>query len=134
MDIGIFMPTANNGYIISNNVRFPPTYDLNREMTINAEEAGFDFVLSMVKLRGYGGATEHWDYCLESLVLMSALADEAACRRGEAALFGNAIEDDEVRELTRVHSVAILLGPTNFEVLISHCIDALISRRHDKRS
>lgn len=75
MDIGIFMPTANNGYIISNNVRFPPTYDLNREMTINAEEAGFDFVLSMVKLRGYGGATEHWDYCLESLVLMSALAE-----------------------------------------------------------
>ncbi len=75
MDIGIFMPTANNGYIISNNVKFPPTYELNRTVTVQAEAGGFDFVLSMVKLRGYGGATEHWDHCLESLVLMSALAE-----------------------------------------------------------
>jgi len=75
VDIGIFMPTANNGYVISNNVTYAPTYELNRAMTLKAEEVGFDFVFSMVKLRGYGGSTEHWDHALESLTLMSALAE-----------------------------------------------------------
>ena len=75
MDLGIFMPTANNGYVISKNVTYEPTYELNRQMTLDAEIAGFDFVFSMVKLRGYGGTTEHWDHALESLTLMAALAE-----------------------------------------------------------
>src|SRR5207244_946074 len=33
-----------------------------------------DFVFSMGKWRGYGGATEHWDHTMESLTLMAGLA------------------------------------------------------------
>lgn len=33
-----------------------------------------DFALSMIKLRGFGGRTEHWDYNLESFTLMAGLA------------------------------------------------------------
>ena len=39
-----------------------------------AEGHGFDFALSMIKLRGFGGDTEHWDYNLESFTLMAGLA------------------------------------------------------------
>jgi pyrimidine oxygenase len=51
-----------------------PTFDLNREIVQKAEKYGFTFALSMIKLRGYGGATEHWDYALESFTLMAGLA------------------------------------------------------------
>jgi pyrimidine oxygenase len=39
-----------------------------------AEGYGFKFALSMIKLRGYGGDTEYWDYALESFTLMAGLA------------------------------------------------------------
>lgn len=47
---------------------------LNRDVTIAAEQYGFDFALAMIKLRGYGGVTRHWDECLEAFTLTSALA------------------------------------------------------------
>src|SRR5262245_18332955 len=43
-------------------------------MTRSAEAGGADFVFSMGKWRGLGGATEHWDHTLESLTLMAGLA------------------------------------------------------------
>jgi pyrimidine oxygenase len=51
-----------------------PTFALNKEVTQIAEDIGFDFALSMVKWRGFGGDTRHWDFTLESMSLMSALA------------------------------------------------------------
>ncbi len=51
-----------------------PTFDLNKSVVLMAEKYGFDFALSMIKLRGFGGVTEHWDYSLESFTLMAGLA------------------------------------------------------------
>lgn len=75
MDIGVFIPIANNGWIrSSNSPQYLPTFDLNREVTLRAEKYGFEFALAMVKLRGSGGVTKHWDYNLEPFTLISALA------------------------------------------------------------
>lgn len=75
LEFGIFLPIANNGWIISrNSPKYMPTYELNRETCEIAESINFDFVLSMVKWRGYGGETRHWDFALESMALMAGLA------------------------------------------------------------
>ena len=36
-------------------------------------EEGLDFVMSMGKWRGFGGATDHWGRSLESVTMMSAI-------------------------------------------------------------
>lgn len=75
VDLGIFIPIGNNGWIISETApQYSPTWELNRDVTIAAERLGYDYVFSMVKWRGFDGATKHWNYTLESLSLMSALA------------------------------------------------------------
>jgi len=75
MEIGIFLPIAKGGFIVSRNV--PPTWPtwaLNRDVTLECERLGFDFALSMVKFRGFGGETEYWDHALDSFTLTAALA------------------------------------------------------------
>jgi pyrimidine oxygenase len=47
---------------------------LNKEIAILAEAIGFDYVFSMSKWRGFGGATQFWDATLESVALMTGLA------------------------------------------------------------
>ena len=75
MDYGLFIPIANNGWITSaTSPQYMPTFDLNSEIVQKAEKYGFKFALSMIKLRGYGGETEYWDYALESFTLMAGLA------------------------------------------------------------
>ncbi|MBF7681914.1 pyrimidine utilization protein A [Acinetobacter sp. B5B] len=75
MQVGIFCPIGNNGWLISkNSPQYKPTFELNKEIVLSAEKYGFDFALSMIKLRGFGGETEFWDYNLESFTLMSGLA------------------------------------------------------------
>jgi pyrimidine oxygenase len=75
MDFGLFLPIANNGWIASTtSPQYMPTFELNKRIVQNAEKHGFKFALSMIKLRGYGGLTEHWDYALESFTLMAGLA------------------------------------------------------------
>ena len=75
MDIGVFIPIGNNGWLISkNSPRFKPSFDLNKEIVMKAEKYDMDFALSMIKLRGFGGETEFWDYNLESFTLMAGLA------------------------------------------------------------
>jgi Luciferase-like monooxygenase len=74
-EIGVFLPIARNGYLISSaSPQYSPAYDLNRDVAIAAERYGFDFALAMIKLRGYGGVTRHWDECLEAFTLTAALA------------------------------------------------------------
>ncbi|MDY7103600.1 MAG: pyrimidine utilization protein A [Actinomycetota bacterium] len=75
MDFGVFIPINNNGWIISEaSPQYMPSFDLNRQIVQLAEQYGFEFALSMVKLRGFGGPTEFWDHGLESFTLMSGLA------------------------------------------------------------
>ena len=75
MQVGVFVPINNNGWLISENApQYMPSFDLNKEIALKAEEHGLDFLLSMIKLRGFGGKTEFWEYGLESFTLMSALA------------------------------------------------------------
>lgn len=75
MEIGIFIPIGNNGWLLSENApQYKPSFDLNKQITQSAEKYGLDFVLSMIKLRGFGGKTEFWDHNLESFTLMSGLA------------------------------------------------------------
>ncbi len=75
MEIGIFLPIAKGGFIVSRNVpQGMPTWELNRDVTLQCESLGFDFALSMVKFRGFGGEIEYWDYSLDSFTLTASLA------------------------------------------------------------
>ncbi len=75
MDIGIFIPINNNGWLISTtSPQYHPSFDLNRRIVQRAEAFGLDFALSMIKLHGFGGPSEFWDHGLESFTLMAGLA------------------------------------------------------------
>jgi pyrimidine oxygenase len=75
VQVGVFIPIGNNGWLISTtSPQFKPSFDLNRAVLERAERYGLDFALSMIKLRGFGGASEFWDYNLESFTLMAGLA------------------------------------------------------------
>src|SRR6266852_387698 len=76
LDLGIFRPNAKGGAIMATGSppEYFPTWELNRKNALIAENAGFQFLLSMVKWRGFGGVTGHWDYSLESFTLMAACA------------------------------------------------------------
>lgn len=75
MKIGVFCPIGNNGWLLSKTApQYKPTFELNKEIVQRAEHYGFDFALSMIKLRGFGGETEFWDYNLETFTLMAGLA------------------------------------------------------------
>lgn len=82
VELGVFLPVGNGGWITSTtSPQLPATYDYNKQVTVLAEDLGFDFALSMAKWRGYGGPSQHWDVTLESLTTMSGLA-EATSRIG----------------------------------------------------
>jgi pyrimidine oxygenase len=75
MEIGVFIPIGSNGWLISTtSPQYKPSFALNRQVTLNAERHGLDFVLSMIKLRGFGGKSEFWDHNLDSFTLMAGLA------------------------------------------------------------
>ncbi len=75
MKFGVFLPNGSNGYLITKAIPpYLPTWELNRAVTLEAERQGLDFVLSMMKFRGFGGETGFWDACMESFTLMAALA------------------------------------------------------------
>ena len=75
MEIGVFIPIGNNGWLISEAApQYMPSFELNKEIVLKAEKYGFDFALSMIKLRGFGGKTQFWEHNLESFTLMAGLA------------------------------------------------------------
>jgi pyrimidine oxygenase len=75
MKFGIFLPNGSNGYILSStSPQYSPTFEHNLAITRAAEDAGMDFVLSMMKFRGFGGETGYWNECLDSFTLMAGLA------------------------------------------------------------
>lgn len=82
VELGVFLPVGNGGWITSTtSPQLPATYEYNKQVTLLAEDLGFDFALSMAKWRGYGGPSQHWDFTLESLTTMAGLA-EATSRIG----------------------------------------------------
>jgi pyrimidine oxygenase len=75
MQLGVFIPIGNNGWLISTtSPQYKPSFDLNKTVVQKAEGFGFDFALSMIKLHGFGGPSQFWDYNLESFTLMAGLA------------------------------------------------------------
>ncbi|MDO9488188.1 MAG: pyrimidine utilization protein A [Sphingomonadaceae bacterium] len=75
MQVGVFVPINNNGWLISEtSPQYMPSFDLNKAIAQRSEHYGLDFLLSMIKLRGFGGKTEFWEYGLESFTLMAGLA------------------------------------------------------------
>src|SRR5258708_9235148 len=78
MQLGVFIPIGNNGWLISTtSPQYKPSFDLNKTVVRKAEGFGFDFALSMIKLHGFGGKSGFWDYNLESFTLMAGLASVA---------------------------------------------------------
>ncbi|MFE9500640.1 LLM class flavin-dependent oxidoreductase [Streptomyces collinus] len=73
---GVFLPMANGGFIVSrDSPQVDGSYLLNRQVSLLAEDVGFDFGIAMAKWRGFGGDTRHWDYTLDSLALCCGLAE-----------------------------------------------------------
>ena len=59
MQVGVFLPIGNNGWLVSTtSPQYKPSFDLNRAVVEMAERFGFDFALSMIKLHGFGGPSE----------------------------------------------------------------------------
>jgi pyrimidine oxygenase len=74
-DIGVFLPVANGGWIISKETpKLDGCYQQNLAAAIVAEEEGLDFVMSMGKWRGFGGETDHWGTSMESVTMMAGIA------------------------------------------------------------
>jgi len=78
MEIGVFIPIGNNGWLRSRPARrnTGPTFELNKQVVQKAEPLRhLDFALSMIKLRGFGGKSEFWDpQSRKSFTLMAGLA------------------------------------------------------------
>src|SRR4051794_26040331 len=75
MQLGVFISIGNNGGLISTtSPQYKPSFELNKTIVDKAEAFGFDFALSMIKLHGFGGPSQFWDYNLESFTLMAGLA------------------------------------------------------------
>jgi len=74
-DIGVFLPVAKGGWIISKNTpRLDGCWKQNLDAALVAEEEGLDFVMSMGKWRGFGGETDHWGTSMESVTMMAGIA------------------------------------------------------------
>ena len=75
LELGVFLPIGNNGFLMSKTApQYPPSFEMNKQIAVLAENLGFDYVFSMSKWRGFGGATHFWDSTLESVSLMTGLA------------------------------------------------------------
>jgi pyrimidine oxygenase len=75
MQLGVFIPIGNNGWLISTtSPQYKPSFDLNKHDRAESRAFGFDFALSMIKLHGFGGPSQFWDHNLESFTLMAGLA------------------------------------------------------------
>jgi pyrimidine oxygenase len=111
MDVGVFIPIGNNGWLISTtSPQYMPTFALNREIVQRAEDYSLDFALSMIKLRGFGGKSEFWDHNLESFTLMAGLA--AVTKR-----------------IKLYASVAVLTIPPAIVALMASTIDSIAPAR-----
>ena len=76
VEFGVFLPVGQGGFVMSTNCPpTPATYEHNRRITLRAEELGLGFVISLAQWRGFGGPSEHGENILESISVMSGLAE-----------------------------------------------------------
>lgn len=74
MKIGVFVFIGNNGWLIFIYVlQYMLIFELNKVIVQKVEYYYFDFVFFMIKLCGFGGKIEFWDYNLEFFILMVGL-------------------------------------------------------------
>jgi len=74
MDIGLFLPVATRGFLVSTtSPPFDPTFESILSIVQRAEAANFDFCLSMVKLHGFGGPSRYWDACLDPFTAIAGV-------------------------------------------------------------
>ena len=118
MDIGVFIPIGNNGWLISTtSPQYMPSFELNRTVVQKAEHYGLDFALSMIKLRGFGGNSEFWDHNLESFTLMAGLA--AVTRR--IRLYATVADADHPAGDRRAHDDHHrFISPGRFGINLDH--------------
>jgi pyrimidine oxygenase len=89
-EFGVFLPIGNGGWMVSETAPQPAaTYAYNRQVAVDAETIGLDFVMSMAKWKGFGGTTDHWGQTLESMTLMSALAEATSTVKIWATMHAN---------------------------------------------
>jgi pyrimidine oxygenase len=74
MEIGVFIPIGNNGWLISTtSPHYKPSFELNRRIVERAERYGrvcaLDDQVAWLRRR-----SEFWDYNLEFFTLMAGLA------------------------------------------------------------
>ena len=75
MKLGVFLPNGQNGYVVSNSSpQYVPTYQHMLDITKECERIGLDFILSMIKYRGFGGTSGYWESCFDSITLACGLA------------------------------------------------------------
>jgi len=75
VDVGVFVPNHNGGWIASSNSpTIPGTYDSILEIALRSEQLGFDFALTPATWRGYDGVTRFSQISLESVTAMAGLA------------------------------------------------------------
>jgi pyrimidine oxygenase len=75
-EYGVFLPIGNGGWMVSTTAPHPEaSYAYNKQVALDAEEAGLDFIMTMAKWKGFGGTTDHWGETLESMTMMSGLAE-----------------------------------------------------------
>lgn len=116
MDMGVFIPIGNNGWLISETApQYMPTFELNKQVVQKAEGYGLEFALSMIKLRGFGGKTEFWDHNLESFTLMAGLA---ACTSKIKLFASSAILTLPPAIVARMASTVSDIAPDRFGVNI----------------
>ncbi|HVY14004.1 MAG TPA: pyrimidine utilization protein A [Rhodopila sp.] len=109
--LGVFIPIGSRGWLISTtSPKTTPSFDLNRTVVQQAEHYGFDFALSMIKLRGFGGPSGYWDENLESFTLMAGLASVT-------------------RRIKLFASVAVLTVPPAFAARMAVTIDSIAPGR-----
>ncbi|MEU8820300.1 LLM class flavin-dependent oxidoreductase [Actinoplanes sp. NPDC048796] len=89
-EFGVFLPIGNGGWMISETAPHPEaTYAYNRRVAVEAEQIGLDFIMSMAKWKGFGGTTDHWGQTLESMTMMSALAEATSTVKIWATMHAN---------------------------------------------
>ena len=116
MEMGVFIPIGNNGWLISETApQYKPTFELNKQVVQKAEHYGLEFALSMIKLRGFGGKTEFWDHNLESFTLMAGIA---ACTSKIKLFASTAILTLPPAIVARMASTVSSIAPGRFGINI----------------
>jgi pyrimidine oxygenase len=70
------MPVGSNGFLMTKHApRYHPSFELHKQIAIRADRIGLDYIFSMGKWMGFGGATDFWRETIEPISFASGLAE-----------------------------------------------------------